>query len=445
MTDTATSLLNRVNQWMLDALAGIVEILGYPFAALSLIRAAAQAEAQTDMNQIRATYRDIPLDPALLAEMVMRDILDEPGATAEAAMSALNAERFNQMVQTVGEPPGLMQMASLWRRGLITDEWFDRAIRYSRVRNEFIPNIKDMAHDTMSQAEALEAAVKGVMPVEESKRLFIMAGGLADQFQTLLDTSGNAIGVEAVERLWLHGLATSEDVHRTILHSRINPLFEELATKLYHRYLTGFQIRTIVSAGGATVEEATKWLIDEGYPPDQAASFVKAVAHGTAQKVHDISEAQILELYQAHFVTVEEAKQVLGHLGYAPSVQSYLLEMLDAKRSLDALNQGVTFVRKAYLAGRINENQAQIQLGALEVPVKAVTAYLAAWKVERAAEFKTLTWAEVGSAVKKGFITDSDALTRWAAMGYDPADAAISLALHGGPPPPGAPGIVKVP
>ena len=435
----------KIHNWFLGFIADMAETVGLVFTPLVLMRDAAQIQGQADLNILKARNQEVPLSPDILAEMVMRAIKDEASGTEEAAMSAVNAERFKAMVQTVGEPPGLMQMLNLYRRGLITKEWLERAIRYSRVRNEFIGDIENMAHDTMSMSEALEAAVKGVIDKPTAKDLFVMAGGLEDQFQILLDTSGNAIGIQEVEKLWLHGLATSEDVHNVILHSRVNPMFEPLAAKLYHHYLTGFQIRTIVSAGGATPEQATQWLIEEGYPPDQAASFVKAVAHGTAAKVHDITEAQTLELYQSHFISQEEAKTILSHLGYSEQVQVYLLEMTDAKRALTALTQGVTYVRKAYVAGRINDNQALAELGALEVPNAAQTAYIAAWKVEKATEFKTLTEAQVGSAYKKGIISDTDAIGRWVAMGYDTTDAAILLAEHGGALPPGAPAATATP
>lgn len=426
-------------KWIANILQVMIEAIAIPMAAIKILTAAGQIEAQADINAIRAQFPEVPLDPAVLADLVERNIAPMEWAAKEALKSSIDGDNFAKMVLVTGEPPGLMQMLNLWRRDLLDTPELERMIAYSRVRTEWTEYIELLAHDTMSQGEALEAAVKGVLTPEVAKDLFEKAGGLPEQFQTLLDTSGNAIGIQEVEKLWLHGNATSEDVHRVILHSRVNPMFEELASKLYHHYLTGFQIRTIVADGGATPEQATQWLIEEGYPPDQAASFVKAVAHGSAKKVHDISEAQILELYQSHFIGAEEAKTMLTHLGYPDSVQTYLLEILDARRSLAALNQGVTYVRKAYLAGRINENQAQTELGALEVPNHAITAYLAAWKVEKASEFKTLTWAQIGAAFKKGFITQEDALARYKAMGYDDADAAISLAEHGGPPPAGSP------
>jgi len=443
--DITDEVTGRLKQWALDVLNAIVEIFAYPFATLALVRAAAAAEAQSDLNQIRASYQTVPLDPSILAEMVMREILGIDQAATEAAMSSLDLERFKLMVLSVGEPPGLMEMVSLWRRGLITEDELDKAIVYSRVRNDWIPQLKLMAYDTMSQSDALEAAVKGVLDPAAAKELFIQAGGLADQWQTLLDTSGNAIGVQQVEELWLHGLATPEDVKRTILHSRINPTFEPLAAELYHHYLTSFQIKNIVEGGGATVEQATEWLIQTGLPADQAAAFVKAVAKGTSTKVHDISESQVLELYESHFIDQDEAKALLTHLGYDQATQTYLLEILDSKRALAALTAGVTYIKKAYIAGIVSDNDARIKLGALEVPNAAIEAYLAAWAVEKATEFKQLTAAQIGTAYKDQFISEADALGRWAAMGYSETDAAILLALHGGAAPAGSPAAAKQP
>lgn len=433
------SPVDALTRWAIEFVDRLVSPISALMGILDLVREEGRIEAQRFLNQAHKDYQDVPLDPATLADMVERQIVEMADAIPEAAMSSINKERFELMVKLTGEPPGLMQMVDLWRRGLLPTEILDRMIAYSRVRTEWTPYIKLLAHETMSQADALTAAVKGVVDPAEAEALFVKAGGLAEQFKTLLDTTGDAIGVQQVEHLWLHHMATADDVKRVILHSRINPAFEPLAAQLYHRYLTGFQIKLIVAAGGATPAQATKWLMEEGYPADQAAAFTKAVGHGGAQKVHDISEAQTLELYQSHFIGVEDAKVILTHLGYPAEVQTYLLEITDARRALAAINQAVTYVRKAYLASRINDDEARTELGALEVPDRAMTEYLAAWKIERLTEFKTFTPTQIGAAVKKGFITHADALARWKAQGFDDADAAIWLAEHGGPPPPGSP------
>jgi len=425
--------------WWLDIGTTIFESVAYTLGLLRIITSAAMIEAQSELNTIAANFKHVPLGPATLAEMVIRKIIPEDWAAGEAAKSSIPQDDFEKMVLVTGEPPGLMQMLNLWRRGLLDKHELERMVAYSRVRTEWTKYIELLAHDTMSQAEALEAAVKGVIPPAEAKDLFIKAGGLAEQFQPLLDTSGNAIGVQQVEMLWLHGLATSEDVRKVIVHSRINPMFEPLAAKLYHHYLSAFQVKLIVGSGGATPEQGTKWLTEQGYPPDQAAALTGAAHHGAAAKVHDITEAQTLELFEAKFITEAEAKTILTHLGYPVQVQHYLLEIIDARRALSAITQAVGYTRKAYLAGRIDDNQAQTELGELQVPVPAVHAYLAAWRVERKSQFRTLTEAQVGAAVKKNYITHDDALSRWAAMGYDPVDSAIFLAEHGGPPPPGSP------
>lgn len=437
--------MKAIEDWAVAFTTEILEIAAIPMAAINIIEETSRVEAQASLNDARATFQDVPLDAAVLADMVERNIMPLDKAATEASFSAINAERFAKLVEVTGEPPGLMQMLNLWRRHILPTKELERMVAYSRVRTEWTEWIKELAHDTMGQADALNAAVKGVLTDGDAEELFVQAGGLRGQYAILRDTSGEAIGVQQVEHLWLHGLATSDDVKKVILHSRINPMFEPLAAQLYHRYASAFQIRQIVASGGATPEQATKWLIEEGYPPDQAAAFTAAVAHGAAKKAHDISEAQTLTLYEAKFITAQEAKTILTHLGYPEQVQSYLLELTDAKRALEALNTGVGYVRKAYLAGRINDNEARTELGELQVPNHAKDAYLAAWAIEKKTEFKTLTQAQVGVAFKKGFITLPDATTRLMAMGYNSLDSSILLAEHGGPPPAGSPaaGAVK--
>lgn len=438
MSDTSspfTSGLNAAGGFAEGEFAKLAEMIGVVAAVVQAIKEAGAIEAQGVINLIRAAFPDVPIPPADLADMVERNIITESEGAAEAAMSGVNSDRFARLVLDTGEPPGIMEMLSLYRRGALDEATLVEMIAYSRIRTKWTPQVLELRYSTMSAADAINAVVKGVISKDEGRTFFEHAGGMVDQYDALLEASGDAIGVQQVLSLWLHGLATEEDVKQVILHSRINPQFEPLAAKLYHHWLGAFEIERLLKAGACTSEQAMTWITQLGYPPDQAAAFVHAGTGAVVAKSKDITEAQIVDLYEAKFIDQAEAETLLGHLGYPSIAVSYILEVNDAKKALSQLNKAMGAVQKAYVAGRTDQATALADLARLDVPIAAAKQYVADWDIERSLEFKTLTMAQVGAIYKKGGLTEAEALARWAAMGYDQTDAALLLFDYGGPNP----------
>lgn len=426
----------------MPAILGVIALWGIISGTLSRI---AQVLLQPIVNHLQALDPNVPLSPADLADMVERNILDEATAIGEARESGMQDVDFQRLVLDTGEPPGIEQMLSLWRRNLLDEELLDRMIAYSRIRTEWTSWVKLLAHDTMSPGDAIEGALKGVLDHDTAATYFEMGGGLPDQFDTLLALSGNPIGVEAALNLWNHNLITEDQVTQVILHSRINPQFESMAKLLRHRFLAPFQVSQALKAGAVAPEVATQWLLQDGYPADQVAGIV---AEGTGTKVakhKDLTEAQITELYDSGLFNHDEATAHLVNLGYDPTETDFILAVYDQRRELTMAQAAINQVRKVFLAGRIDGPTATAQLASLGVDPVAQQTYLAIWAVEQASELKELTAAQVGTAAKDGIISYDEAAARWVAMGYSSDDAAILVGIHGGPPPAGSPAAAAAP
>lgn len=395
------------------------------------------------LNHLNALDPDVPMPPPDAADGVERGRWSLATGAGMAASSGVSETVFGQMVDLVGEPPGIDQMLSLNRRGLLDTGTLKEMIAYSRIRTEWTNFVELLAHETMSTADALEAVLKGVIPQADGQTLFEQAGGLSDQFATLLATSGNPIGVEAANALFNHGLITDAELSQVILHSRINPQFEAMAKLLRFHYLSAFQIETGLKAGTITPDEGTKWLLAEGYPADQVAGLV-AGAHAAKTVTHKTAtEAQIAEAYDAGILSAAQAEAQLVSIGYDQGETSFILALYDYKRALAMDQAAIGQVRKVYLAHRVTDNQASNMLDALGVDAFARDHYLAIWKIEGEAELRELTAAQVGSMFKKGLMTDQQALARWTGMGYDQTDAELLLANYGGNPPPGSPAAIE--
>src|SRR5262249_55776015 len=158
-----------------------------------------------------------------------------------------------------------------------------------------------------------------------------------------------------------------EDLQAVILHSRINPRFEPMAELLRYHYLTVYQISKALGNGSVSVADATRWLTEEGYPADQIAAFTAEGSKTKVAKQKDISEAQLLQLYEAHEIDRATLAADLANLGYSADEVDPIIHTWDARKILAAQTQAVNYVRKRYLAGRSSRLEASGQLDSLQV------------------------------------------------------------------------------
>jgi len=142
-----------------------------------------------------------PLPPADLADAVVRNYMTLSAATAEAAKSGLNAERFAQMVPLHADAPGPQQLVEALLRGLIAESGsgadsvsFEQGIREGRLNDKWAPMIKALSQAILSPADVASAVVRNFLSATDGQAEAQKAGVDAATFQTLVQLSGDAPG-----------------------------------------------------------------------------------------------------------------------------------------------------------------------------------------------------------------------------------------------------------
>ena len=419
----------------------------------------AGAAMQSTMNTVAAKYKDVPLSPAVLADMEIRNIGGTFDKVQEAAYSGLDETRFNLMVEDTGESYGIDQALGLWWRGLhleslvanpdtaagaiypytasgtldplgIPEAELDKVIYYSRVRDEFIPDLKLLAQRTMSQADAINMAVKGRVDPTTARMLFVAAGGIEDQFDALYESAGDSVGVVHAVELEAHGMISADELQQVIYQSRINPRFYNTALLANVKWLPPYQIKAAVAAGTIDTATAMQWLMEQGYPEDQATAFAVASGAGTIAKPKAETEAMILDDFEAQILTETEATTALRSLGYEAGAIPYILEYVLARRLLTLRNTAMTRIRTAYVTSLVTEDWARTELAKIGIPEAAIAASFVTWDIEKATDIKRLSAAQVGKLAEDGVITADNAVARWVQMGYAPDEAQLLLYVY---------------
>lgn len=398
---------------------------------IAIVPALGRVAIQSDLNHAMAEHADIPLSPPDLADMVVRNLMDEGVAAQEAAMSGLNGTRFANMVLDTGEPPGPVDMLKLWLRGALSTPDLHQAIRYSRIRDEYINDVEQLAYTQMSPADALMCAIKEVPTAIPYKDLFIRGGGMDGDYEMLYEATGDSIGIQQSLLLWHFGLISEADVNKVLGRSRINPMFYPIAKLTHFHPLAPYQIEQALKGGTITAAEATQWLEQMGVPADQARALAMAHATAATGKAKTETEGLISAAYEDLILSRAQALQALEEVGYNPAAANMILDVADAKMDLKQQSHAVNAIRSDYVDRRITRAAASNALDTLGVRVEARNHWLADWDVEINTHPKVLTATQIADAAKKTIIEPADAMARLQQLGYDAGDSAIILELHG--------------
>jgi hypothetical protein len=405
-------------------------------AILTAVFKIGQPPLQAYMNGLWASFPDMPMSPADAADGVMRNILDEATGVQYASWSGVNKTVFDYLVRLTGEPPGPIDMLSLWRRGLMEEDFLDYTIRYSRIRDEFLPYVKLLAHSWMSPTDAVELAIKQIVSNDEAKQYFVTAGGLEDQWDILYQAAGNSVGAQQAMQLWNHQLIDEAQVDEVLGRTRINPMFYDIAKLLRHKWFGPIQIGAAIKSGVITPDEGAQWLVADGYEPAQAQAFAAGEAAAKTTKAKVDTEAMVVSQYIDHLFTATEAIAALAQLGYSAEEADLIVSNADAKRALSQTTTAVTAIRHAFMTGRVDALAASGDLDKLEIPAMARDEWLKAWTIEKSVATRELTTAQVGDMLKKSILTEGEAEGRWKAMGWDAADAKLLGYYYTGTTPP---------
>lgn len=191
-------------------MAGLSDLLGAGSVAEQLVvwgvlnqaLGAAMAPYITQLSEdVNARTPVVPLSPGELADAVVRNYVTLADATAEAAKSGLNAERFATMVPLHADAPGPQQLAAALLRGLIeetgtgaTSASFEQGIREGRLNDKWAPLIKGLSAAVLSAPDAASAVVRNFLSAQDGAAVAGKSGVDAATFETLVQLSGDAPG-----------------------------------------------------------------------------------------------------------------------------------------------------------------------------------------------------------------------------------------------------------
>ncbi len=412
-----------------------------------LIGAALSPAVTAISSTVNAAAPLVPLSPADAADAVIRNVMPESSAAAEAAKAGIDADRFATLVLLAGNAPDPTSLAVALRRKLIDAATYDRGIRQGRLRDEWGPIVRELAVQQPSPEAMLAAYLEGQLPEAEARERYAQLGGDPDYFDILFDTQGQApTPAQALELLNRGIIAergsgpTSTSYEQAFLEGpwRNKWLGPFLALR---EYLPPPRTVTAMTREGAlTHAQAAALFAKSGLSPELVTAYLHAASLTKTAKTKELSQSTVEALYRERLIPRAEAGAFLESLGYTAAEAELILELVDLQVAHHYLSTAVGRVHTLFVGHKIGEVQARTLLGDLKLDSTSIDDLVATWHYERAANIRTLTPAEIASAMTDKIVTQAEAQAMLEALGYLPHDAWIHLSVHAKEPLPDEPG-----
>lgn len=374
------------------------------------------------------------LSPADLALANLRGEMDTTTMLGYAKQLGMDANDMQVLINNTGEPPGIQEMLFLWRRQLISKDRLERAIRQSRVRDEWIDAVELLAHEPMSTADAARAVVEGYMSPDEGAVIADQNGLDAAHWPLILESWGRPLSHEQMLTLMHRGQATRDQVVQAMKESDIKDKYIDQAIDLGRALIPERLIVQALSKSVITHDAAHTALTERGYNDDDAEVLLKLGTSERTTAAHALSRTDILNMYGDALLTHAAAQKHLEALGFSAGDAGSLLDLQDVKAQAATRRTTQRAVEAALKAKHITQQEAINQLEAAGIAHNQASNLVDEWTQQRGAVVRTLTEAQTIKAGGAGLLSEQETYDRMRGLGYNQQDALILMELGGMPP-----------
>jgi hypothetical protein len=371
------------------------------------------------------------LSPADLALANLRGFMDYGTARDYAAVLGIVEPDFQTLISNTGEPPGSEMLMEALRRGFIDEATFEHGIRQSRVRDEWIPTMRDLRLSPMSTADAVRAVVEDYISDDQGAAIAAQNGLIPEHWRPLVDSWGRPLSHEQMMTLYHRGEATLDEVRQAFRESDLKNKYIDQAIQLSRQLIPERTIVSMIDHGVVTNDEGVDLLLIHGYTREDAD---RLVALGVAQRTtsHKIlSKSDVLTMYADALLNRAQATDHLSALGYQAADVSAMLDLADYKRKASTLKIVERGIQASLKAHHITQQQALTQLQDAGLDHAQAQVLVDEWLQERRVATRSLTEKQIVDAIGSKIFTADDGRVRLQALGFSAGDVDVIFKLNG--------------
>lgn len=407
----------------------------------SVIGAGMAPFLQSLQSEVWKVDPSMPVPPGVLVDLVYRGLKDDASAKAEAVRSGIGPDAFDIMLKGAVHGPDVSALIAAYNRGVLPlgdgqspDESLLGGLRQLGIDPMWQDIFVKLAVDWPSRQEVMNALLEGQITRDVAHDWYIKAGGNPDWFQIDFDSNGSAptpveLGVMVNRRIIPVEGEGPEAVsfHQGFLEGPWRNKWEPSLLALAAYRLPPRSVTAMLRSGALTEAQATQKFEDYGVTPDDAAALIRDARPHTTTTIKQLTEGNIVQLYEDKLLTPAEATAALVGLKYSAADAAHILAMADFNNSVKSTNWAVGRIKTLYSNRKLSHTGAQDALVKLHVPAAQITQLFEIWDIEMAAAVKQLTEAQVAAALHYGVITEEHAMEYIQALGYTKFDAWVLL------------------
>ena len=389
------------------------------------------------VDPIPETFRPL-LDLTTVTTLWQRGHLSSDEAIQELVARGYDEDRANKILTSSLRliSPDMIRM--LYLRGEIDEATHDKLLASHGFPDEHIQYAKKLYEIIPPVSDIITMAVREAFSPEIAER-FGQYEDFPEEFAEWAEKQG--LTREWAERYWaahwalpsvmqgyemLHrGIITIDELKMLMRALDIMPFWRDKLIQMSYSPFTRVDVRRMYRDGVLDREDVKKTYLDLGYDDWHAEKLTEWTITETLTEERNLCRSLIEGLYRRRIFTREEAKEALNALKYREEVAEAILAKVDYDIEYQYKNRIISAVKKQYLRGIIDENQAITKLGRANLLATEIEQLIYEWQLEKEAQIRWLTPGEIKSLARKKIISHSTFIDKMTQIGYTRDDAEL--------------------
>lgn len=368
-----------------------------------------------------------PISAADAALALLRGNLTQDQALKISRESGISDEDFTTLVNNTGEPLGLEQLLEARRRGFIDDARLIKGILQSRVRNEWVDVAQKLAYSPITTADAVNANIQGHITEQQGIAVANQNGLEPGWFDVLVQTAGEPLSRTEMEELFNRGEVTEQQVKQALLESRLKNKYTDYAFKLHSKLLPIRNLSEAVEFGSLTLAQGVTEAMKQGYSEQDATALIHAASARKLATYRHATVSAIETLYVDNAISEADAISAAKSMGLDEVEATAVFAGAEYRRNAKMVASAISAIRTKYVSRHIDQATASGLLDGLGLPADHRDQELKLWTVERQANVRLLTPAQVIKANKLGLLDDTQTTDYLEGLGYSASDASLLM------------------
>lgn len=367
------------------------------------------------VNEFWSLHPSLPGSPQDLAAMVVQGVKEQPEAAIEAAMSGVDAERFDDLVRINGSPIAPDQALDLLNRGEITEDRARHALLQSRLKPEWVDDFLKLRRQILQIADLAQMVVQSVLPEDEATTRAAMLGVDGADFHNLVRLSGNPPGPQETLQMWNRGIVDEERATLGLLQSRLKPEWIDEFKQLRYDPATTSQAADAVVRERITMAEGVAIAQQNGVSEEAFKLYVDELGR-------PIGNQQAVTLYKRGQFDKAQVREVVAR-------SNVRTQYVDAIIELGTHYPSLFQIKNMLQTGAMPDSVAEDILAKEGYTAEVIKAAIAAGHGAKLAGSRQLTQSAIEAEYKSKGIEKAETTTLLQGIGYDDNDIGLLLGL----------------